>query len=220
MEKRAIIFGTGSFAEVVDFYLKHDSKYRVVAFTATRDAIKEDSYLGRPVVAFEDVSQTYPATEHEMFVAVGYRKLNSLREQYCVEAREKGYRLLTYVCSKVSHWADTRLGDNVFIFEDNTLQPFVQIGNGTILWSGNHIGHHTSIGSNCFISSHVVISGHCTIGDRCFVGVNATITDNVTIGNDNIIGPGALIQKDIEHSQVYVSERAKRIPKDSSNFFQ
>ena len=44
MEKHAIIFGTGSLAEVVDFYLTHDSPYRVVAFTATGDSIKESNY--------------------------------------------------------------------------------------------------------------------------------------------------------------------------------
>jgi sugar O-acyltransferase (sialic acid O-acetyltransferase NeuD family) len=220
MEKPAVIFGTGSLAEVVDFYLKVDSPYRVVAFTATGALVKEEQFLGRPVVAFEDIAKEFPAHLHEMFVAVGYRKLNRLREQYCAEARAKGYRLLTYLCSRATHWMNTRLGDNVFIFEDNTLQPFVEIGNGTILWSGNHIGHHTSIGANCFITSHVVISGHCKIGDRCFLGVNATIADNTVIGDDNIVGPGALIQKDTDVGDVHVAERAKKIPKDSSRFFQ
>lgn len=155
-----------------------------------------------------------------MFVAVGYRHLNRLREQYCFEARAKGYKLLTYLSSKATHWGDTKLGDNVFVFEDNTIQPFVKIGNGTILWSGNHIGHHSSIGANCFISSHVVVSGHCTVGDRCFLGVNATIADSVVIGNDNIIGPGALIQKPTADGEVHVAERAKKLPKDSSNFLR
>src|SRR5687768_346037 len=119
MEKPAIIFGTGSFAEVVQFYLTHDSAYSVVAFTATGDSIKESSFLGRPVIAFEEVQKDFPVTSHEMFVAIGYRRLNRLREQYCSEARAKGYKLLTYVCSKATNWGDTRLGDNVFIFEDN-----------------------------------------------------------------------------------------------------
>jgi sugar O-acyltransferase (sialic acid O-acetyltransferase NeuD family) len=220
MKKPAIIFGTGSLAEVVDFYLTCDSPYRVVAFTATGDLVKEEKFLSRPVVAFEDVAKDFPPDVHEMFIAVGYRKLNRLREQYCSEARAKGYRLLTYLCSKAIHWGDTRLGDNVFIFEANTLQPFVQIGDGTILWSGNHIGHHTAIGANCFITSHVVISGHCKIGNRCFLGVNATITDNTVIGDDNIVGPGALVQKDTEAGNVHVTERAKRLSKDSGKFFQ
>ncbi|MGA6826585.1 acetyltransferase [Nitrospira sp. NS4] len=220
MDKPAIIFGTGSLAEVVDFYLTHDSPYRVVAFTATGESVKESNYLGRPVVAFEDVAKEFPAGSHEMFVAIGYRKLNQLREQYCAEARARGYRLLSYLCSKTTHWGETQLGDNTFVFEDNTLQPFVQIGSGTILWSGNHIGHHTSIGANCFITSHVVISGHCRVGDRCFVGVNATIADSISIGDDNIIGPGVLIQKDTAAGEVYVAERTKKFPKDSSRFFR
>ncbi|MDF0643540.1 MAG: acetyltransferase [Nitrospira sp.] len=220
MTKQAVIFGTGSLAEVIDFYLAHDSSYRVVAFTATGDFVGQSQFLGRPLVAFEAVAIQFPPDSHEMFVAVGYRHLNRLREQYCFEARAKGYKLLTYLSSKATHWGDTKLGDNVFVFEDNTIQPFVKIGNGTILWSGNHIGHHSSIGANCFISSHVVVSGHCTVGDRCFLGVNATIADSVVIGNDNIIGPGALIQKPTADGEVHVAERAKKLPKDSSNFLR
>ena len=52
-------------------------------------------------------------------------------------------------------------GDNCFILEDNTVQPFVTIGNNVTLWSGNHIGHDSVIEDDCFISSHVVVSGTC-----------------------------------------------------------
>jgi len=220
MTKQAVIFGTGSLAEVIDFYLAHDSPYRIVAFTATEGFVGQSQFLGRPLVAFEEVEAQFPPNAYEMFVAVGYRHLNRLREQYCSEARTKGYTLLTYLSSKATHWGDTILGDNVFIFEDNTIQPFVKIGNGAILWSGNHIGHHSSIGSSCFISSHVVVSGHCTVGDRCFIGVNATIADSIVVGNDNIIGPGALIQKSTSDGEVHVAERAKKLPRDSSKFLR
>ena len=217
-KRRAVIFGTGSFAEVVDFYLKHDSDYDVVGFTTT-DA-EEEQFLDRPLVAFEDIERHFGSDDVEMFVAVGYRKLNQLRQQFCEAARAKGYRLLSYVCSKATTWGDTVLGDNVFVFEDNTIQPFVTIGDGSILWSGNHIGHHSTIGSYCFLTSHVVVSGLCTIGDRCFLGVNATISEATTIGNDAIIGPGALVQKPVTDKQVLVAKRTETFPKDSSRFFQ
>ena len=218
--RKAIIFGTASFAEVVHFYLQHDSDYEVVGFTASGEAVRESRFLGLPVVAFESVEATFPPQHHDMFVAVGYAKLNRVREQLCREARHKGYRLLSYVCSKASHWGDTTLGDNVFIFEDNTIQPFVTVGNGTILWSGNHIGHHSEIGAYCFITSHVVVSGHCRVGDRCFIGVNATIADDTTIGDDNLIGPASLIQKNTGPGEAYIAERTKKYPKDSARFFR
>ena len=99
-----------------------------------------------------------------MFVAVGYAGVNKVRAAICDEAKGKGYTLITYVSSKATTWGDTQIGDNCFIFEDNTIQPFVTIGDDCVLWSGNHIGHHVTIGDHCFITSHVVISGHVSIG--------------------------------------------------------
>lgn len=219
-KRPVVIFGTGGFAEVVDFYLERDSGYRAVAFTATRDALNVDSFSGRPAIPFDEIEQQFPPNAHEMFVAVGYAKLNRLRERFCNEARTKGYKLLSYVCSKATSWGDTRIGDNVFIFEDNTLQSFVSIGDGSILWSGNHIGHHSRIGNYCFITSHVVVSGYCSIGDRTFIGVNAAITDAITVAEDNLIGAGSVVEKDTAPNDAYLPERLKKFPKPSGWFFR
>lgn len=220
MGARIVVFGTGSMGSVIKFYFDHDSDHQVVAFSATEESITETKFEGLPVVPFEGLLDSHPPDEHAMFIAVGYRQLNRLRQQFCEAARAKGYELVSYVCSKATSWGDTRIGDNVFVFEDNTLQPFVSIGNGTVLWSGNHVGHHSTIGDYCFITSHVVVSGHCTIGNRSFLGVNATISEATEIGDDNIVGPGSLIQKSTGAGEVHVAERTKKFPKDSSRFFR
>ncbi len=220
MTSQAIIVGTGSFAEVVTYYLSQDSETEVVGYTESAERRTENEFLGQPLVDFEDVEQHFDPATHKMFVAIGYAKLNRVREEVCGEARSKGYTLLSYVCSKASIWGEVAIGDNVFVFEDNTLQPFVSIGDGTILWSGNHVGHHATIGAYCFITSHSVISGHCRIGDRCFLGVNSTIADDITIGDDNLIGPGALIQKSTGEGEVYLAERSRKFAKGSDYFFR
>ena len=104
-----------------------------------------------------------------------------------------------------------------FIFENQTIQPFVKIGNDVIIWSGNHIGHHSSIGDHCFISSHVVISGGAKINDYCFLGVNSTLRDGITIGSECIIGMGASIVKDTIEKGVYIGKPAKLYSEDSSS---
>jgi sugar O-acyltransferase (sialic acid O-acetyltransferase NeuD family) len=216
----AVVFGTGGFAEVVNFYLAKDSGYEVVGFTATQDAVRSDQFLGRPLRPFEEIERHFPPDQCEMFVAVGYAKLNRLRERFCMESRTKGYRLLTYVSSKATCWGDTKIGDNVFIFEDNTIQPFVSIGDGTVLWSGNHIGHHSRIGNYCFITSHVVVSGYCEVGDRTFIGVNAAIADSTKVAGGNLIGAGAVIEKSTAPGEAYIAERIKKFPKSSDWFFR
>lgn len=218
--RKAVLFGATNFAQVAKFYLTVDSPYEVVAFCINRDKLSGDEFDGLPLRAFEDIEQHYPPQDHDFFVAVGSKAMNGVRERLMREARAKGYHLLTYVCSKATSWGDTKLGDNVFIFENNVIQPFVSIGEGTVLWSGNHIGHHSTIGPYCFITSHVVISGYCKVGAHTFMGVNSTVSEDVEIGARNLIGPNTLIQKATLEGEVYIAERTKKFPKDSSRFFR
>lgn len=206
MSSKVLIFGTGSFAQVVQFYLAHDSEHEVVAFTVNESHIADRELLGLPVVPFESIERDYPPDAFKMFVAVGYKKVNQVRASIYAEAKQKGYELITYVSSKCTYWGEA-IGDNCFIFEDNTIQPFVRIGSDVVMWSGNHIGHHSSIGDHCFITSHVVISGHVEVGSHCFVGVNSTTRDGISIGSSCVIGAGSLIMKSTKEKEVYISAR-------------
>ena len=116
-----------------------------------------------------------------MFVAISYAKMNAVRAEKYASMKAAGYRLVSYVSSRCSYLSLTPPGDNCFILEDNTVQPFVTIGNNVTLWSGNHIGHDATIEDHCFITSHVVVSGYVRVGTRSFIGVNATLRNSITI---------------------------------------
>ena len=216
MKKNLIIFGTGQMGEVAHYYFTHDSGYKVVAFAVSKDLIDQDSLLDVPVIPFEDIEKTYPPTENDMFVAIGPSQLNKTREKFYLLSKGLGYNLPSYICSKSVNWIEKGVGENCFILENQTIQPFVKIGNNVVIWSGNHIGHHSSIGDHCFITSHVVISGGVVIEPYCFLGVNATLRDHITIKKNCIIGAGAMIMKDTIENAVYVGETAKLFSEDSS----
>jgi sugar O-acyltransferase (sialic acid O-acetyltransferase NeuD family) len=209
MPQKIVLFGTDQFAEVAHYYLEKDSPYKVVAFTVDKRYLKEKTKFGLPVVPFEEVQKKYPPTLFKMFIAIGYSNGNTTREEKYKAAKEKGYQLITYVCSKAIVWDNVKLGDNCFVFEANVIQPYVSIGNDVIIWSGNHIGHHSSIADHCFIASHAVISGGVKIERNCFVGVNVTMRDAITIREGCILGAGALIVKDTEPRCVYGGHPSK-----------
>lgn len=208
-----VIFGLGKFAQVARHYLDIDSPYRVVAFTVDRAYIKAAEAFGLPVVPFEDVEKAYPPDRHRMLVAIGYTDGNRLRAKKYHEAKEKGYRLITYINSRSAIWGEVQIGDNCFIFENQTIQPFVRIGNDVVLWSGNHVGHHSTIGDHCFISSHVVVSGSATIGPYSFLGVNSCVRDGVHIAEGSVIGMGAAVVKDTIRGGVYAGIPARPLKK-------
>jgi sugar O-acyltransferase (sialic acid O-acetyltransferase NeuD family) len=214
--KKLVIFGKGDIAQIANYYFEIDSEYEVVAFTLHKEYITEDSYEDKPMVSFESIEVHYPVENVEVFVALSYAEMNHFRQRICSEVKNKGYKLASYISSKCTYLSQFPPGENAFIFEDNTIQPFVKIGDNVTLWSGNHIGHHSKIESNNFISSHVVISGHCIIEENCFLGVNSTVGHNVTLSKETLLGAGAVISKKTEENSIYVPPRTLKLEKKST----
>ena len=213
--KQVLIFGTSTFAEIVYYYLTHDSSFTVAGFVSNSSDIQKNQMFDLPVVPFENIEKTFPPDNFSMFVAVGYIKVNKVRADICEQAKKKGYELISYVNSKATTWDDLDIGENCFIFENNVIQPFTKIGNDVIMWSGNHIGHHTTVGDHCFIASHVVVSGNGSVGPYCFLGVNSTIRDSIKIGSKCVIGAGSVILDNTKDNSVYTTMRAKLLDKSS-----
>lgn len=213
--RRIIIFGTGELAEVAEFYFSQDTGREIAAFTIDGANLTETRFCGKPVVAVEDLSNIGPDL-HDCFVAVGYSRVNGLREEKCLQLKRLGYSLTSYVSPKATIFSNVEIGWNAFILEDNTIQPFVRVGNGVTLWSGNHIGHHAVIEDFAFISSHVVISGGVKVGARTFIGVNSTVNDHLDIGARCVIGSSSLITQDLSDESVTSAVPAKLSPVPSS----
>lgn len=205
--KKLVIIGDSAFAEVAYEYFTYESPYEVAAFSVEKEYLKRSSLFGLPVVPFEEMENLYPPEEYEAFAAIVYTQRNRLRTRLYKEAKNKNYRLASFVSPRAFVWRNVKLGEHCFIFENNVIQPFVEIGDNVILWSGNHVGHHSTIKDNCFISSHVVISGFSVVGESCFLGVNAALHNNVTVGDDCIIGAGAVVSRDIPSGSIMKGPR-------------
>ena len=215
---KLILFGTGDIAQIANYYFDIDSEHEVVAFTVDKQYIKSDSFENKPLMAFEEITKKFPPKEFKIFIAMSYAKMNKVRAEKFQLAKSLGYELVSYVSSRCSYMSQFKPGANCFIFEDNTIQPFVKIGNNVTLWSGNHIGHHSEIHDDNFISSHVVLSGHCVIEPNCFIGVNSTIAHRVRIARETLVGAGAIITKDTVEKGVYVPAKSTLLDKKSDAF--
>lgn len=208
---KVIVFGVLDTAELAHYYLTHDSEHEVVAFTVNRQYIEHNNFHGLPVVAFEDVETIFPPSEYKFFAPMTGRNMNRNREAIYNHAKAKGYQFISYISSRATLF-NNEIGENCFILEDNTIQPFTTIGNNVVLWSGNHIGHHGQIKDHVFFTSHVVLSGHCVVESYSFFGVNATIRDYTTIAQGTLVGMASAIMKETEEWGVYVGNPAKKVP--------
>ena len=172
--------------------------------------------------ALRDVAGLYSASlaEHGLIpqgVGWGDDESHRLRAALCADVRELGYTLASYVSPRATTFPTLEVGANVFIFENNTVQPYASLGDDVVLWSGNHIGHHSVIGDHCFVTSHVVVSGNVRVGPYCYLGINASIRDGIEIGEGCVIGAGAVVMRTTGEREVYLGPRAERDERTSDD---
>ena len=113
-----MIVGAGELARLAHHDFSNDSPRSVAGFAV------DARYLGSraevadlPIVAFEEICASFPPADYDLFVAIGYSRLNAARAERCAAARSLGYGLANYVSSRASVWPDLELGDNCMIMK-------------------------------------------------------------------------------------------------------
>lgn len=197
-----VVFGVEKSAELSHFYLTHDSDHTVVAFTVDPEYLTSGEFKGLPVVPYNELEQHYSPDQFSMFIPMSSEKMNHLRAEKYDDAKRRGYKLISYVSSRATIFPDFQCGDNCFILEDSTIQPYARIGNDVVVWAGSHIGHHAVVEDHVFIA-RAVVSGRCVIESFSFLGVNAVIRDGVVVARETLVGMATCIARDTKGFEVY-----------------
>lgn len=212
---KVVIFGVLDTAELAHYYLTNDSPHEVAGFAVDGQYMpQKPTFKDLPVVPFETVEKTFPVDQYSFFAPMFCKQMNIPRAKKYEEIKTKGYNFINYVSSHATILTD-KIGENCFILEDNTVQPYTKIGNNVVLWSGNHIGHHSEIGDHVFCTSHVVVSGHCKVEPYCFLGVNSTIRNNTRVAEGTLVAMASAITGDTNPWKVYDGNPAKERNIDS-----
>ena len=204
---KLVIFGVGSFADLAAHYFAADSEYEVVAYSVDGAYVSGDRHGDLPLVPFEDLQAAFPPGDHAVYVAIGYSRLNALRERKVGEAKAMGYSLASYRSSR-AFLGSAEIGENAFIFENAVVQPFAKVGAGPIIWPGAIVSHHSEIGDYCYLSPNATVCGNCRVGNRVFLGAGSVVRDSVAIASDVVIGLGAVVTRDAGEPGTYTGSPA------------
>lgn len=211
MEK-IIIFGTSSAAVLTYYSMMEENSFEVAAFTVDKPYIKNPTLKGLPVVPFEDVESVYDPREYKMFVAVYASRINHTRALKYSEAKEKGYKLVSFISSQAIIPKDISIGENCFIGEGVICRPFASIDDNVIIMPGSYIGHDSVIHKHCFIAARAVILGAAVINSYCVLGANCTVQDGITVEEGCVLGSGTVTSVNTVKNGIYVSEKPKLLP--------
>lgn len=206
--KNIVIFGANDLGRLLKFYIEDDHDNRkVIAYTMNKDYIKEDKFLGLPVVPFESIVDVYSTDTVEIMIAIGNSKMNDIRKKVFIECKEKGYSVASYFHSSCSiHSSD--IGEGNILLENCLVYPFAKIGNGNLLWDHVLISHDCTVGDFNTFSSYADLCGYVTIGNNGYFGKHCIINEHSQIADYTLVGANAYAKKITQPYDVVVPARS------------
>ena len=218
MAKKIIIFGASSFSTMIAEYIKRFTDKEIVAFTVNKEYLKNSQLINLPVIEFENIEEKFNPSDYSFINAIGYTKMNTVRENIFYNIKEKGYTIEEFIHPSANICAD-KIGEGNIILENVFIGPHAIIGNGNIIWNGVNISHDAQIGNFNCIAPSTAVAGNVTIKNNCFLGINSSIKNGLTISNKTLIGASCFLNKDTNEEDVYIIENsAKRLDIKSSDF--
>jgi sugar O-acyltransferase (sialic acid O-acetyltransferase NeuD family) len=210
MSKALVIFGVGDLAEQAHYYFAQHAGRQVEAFTVDAEFLTTPHFAGLPVLAFEEAQRRFPPATHEIFVAVGYSRANSVRRRVFLDAQARGYTLPSFVHETAVVARNVRIGANCLLRELAAVSPFATLGDNVFVGVHANVSHHACVASHVFIAGGATVCGRAVIGEGCFIGARAMVRDRVSVGPGCIVGAGAVILGDCAAAGVYAAAATVR----------
>lgn len=206
-QKNLIIYGNGSFAQLIKWYIDHDDERHVAAVTVEKSYIKASEFEGLPLIPFEEIEKSFSASEYEILICIGYSNMNNNRMRIFHECKKRGFSAASYIHTS-ARLSDSSLGEGNIILENTLIQPFVKIGDGNIIWYNTSIAHNCTIGNFNNIAGMASLCGFVEIGNNCFIGNGAIIREETSAADYTLAGAGSYVDKDTKPYQVIVPGRS------------
>ena len=209
MSDEYVIFGAGSFAQLITVYLSYSGQGSVAHYLIDDRYVGTHCEIATQHIGWSQFCAEQSLAEQKIIFAVGYD--NPDQKKQCLQRLLAcGAQLINLnLSSDILAPIDWRGTGNV-ILPGAIIEPFVTIGSGNIFWSGSHICQDVRIEDYNFFSAKSVIGGRSKIGNCNFFGFSSVIRDHIQIGNQVTVGMGGVVPSDLPHPGVYTGIPVKK----------
>jgi sugar O-acyltransferase (sialic acid O-acetyltransferase NeuD family) len=212
--KKLIIYGDSSYAEMIAHYFQTDSAYQVVAFCVD-SAYKTKEMIGDlPVVALENIEEHFSSENHSIFAAIGYKSVRTHKILF-EKIAQLSFPIASYISTQAMVDSSCKIGENCLILSGVILEPNTIIEANCYINSGAIVCHHSCIKAHSILAAGSLVGGYTTIGESSLIGFNATVAELLELEDETLLGAGSLLLENTEAHTMYVGTPAKAVRKHS-----
>ena len=205
--RKLLIFGTGEISTLAKYYFEKDSTYKVGGFVCDDEYHNMDKYENLNLYKFSYFKENFEPNKYDIFVGISYRGLNKMREDIYNKIKKLGFKFASYISSKSEIASNVKIGENCFILENQTIQPFVEIGDNVILWSETILDIDLKLKIMSIYLLTYVSQGIVRLEKEIFIGVNSALGDFSKIGKDTFISMSSTVYGNIKDGSVVIGNK-------------
>ncbi len=202
---KRVIFGLTDLADVLFYHIK--SQFDIEAFCVNQTYLDKKEHLGKPVYAFENLEHYFKLKEIGVYVCIGYKSMNNIREQIFRQIEKAGMKILSFVHPSALVMIE-KLGQGSLVFEHAVIGPYTQIGEGNIFYPKSMVSHHSVVGDFNFFAVSSSVAGNVQVGNHCFFGNNVTTKDGIIIQDYTLAGAGSYVNGNTKSGACIVPARS------------
>ena len=207
--KKIVIIGNGSYARMMNQYLKMSGREAVCAYAVDGCCIEEPELDGIEVISLERLKDEFPCDQYDLIMGIGYVQMAQIRKRIFEPCMAWGYHFENYIHPSAIISPDANLGEGNNILEGVIVEMGVSIGNANLFFGGSIVGHESRVGDYNTFSISAKVAGVVTVGNNCFLGIGSAVKDHVTISDYVLLGATAYGFKDMEEYSVVVPAKSE-----------
>lgn len=171
-----------------------------------------------PVIPLSRLVAQYPPNRYAVLVAVGYLRMNRVRELVSEKIAELGYGFGSYVHPSVEVLPSVIIEDNCIVLDHVSIHPGTRIGMGSFISSGSVLGHDCGVGAYSWIGSGCALGGRVRLGRRCFLGLHAALGHGAALGEAVFVGAQTFVTGELPAGATVVAKGGKTLQIDSHRY--
>jgi UDP-perosamine 4-acetyltransferase len=207
--KEILILGAGGGGRILSTVVKESSKYKLIGFIDD-----SDSKQGKEVNGFKVIGKSEDLSKYKgKGFVVGVGTNMQARKELFEKALKAGLEPVNIIHKSAVVDKTAEIGKGIVLLAGVVVNPFAKVGDNVFVFTNSTIEHDNVIGSNVYISPGVHLAGHVTVEDNTFFGINSCVIEKINIGKDVTIGAGAVVLKDVPDSVVVAGTPAKVLRK-------
>jgi sugar O-acyltransferase (sialic acid O-acetyltransferase NeuD family) len=208
MSQPIIILGAGGHAKVLLDALRLQGK-TVLGLTDADGTKHGSSVLDAPVLGDDTVLKSHEPQKVLLVNGVGSIKNTTFRQQLFEKYKALGYSFASVIHPSAVIARDVICGEGAQIMAGTVIQPGGRIGDNVIINTNATLDHDCRIGNHVHIASGACLSGGVIVEEGVHIGAAATLIQLVRIGAFSTVGAASLVLKEVPAKTIVAGVPAK-----------